>query len=52
MVAKRCGCMPGKRIGRGTPSFPGLQDAESDKESAPGQQLGGPGLADIVLLVP
>ena len=42
----------GKRIGSGTPGFPGLKGAEPDREPAPAQQLGGLGLADIVLCAP
>ena len=42
----------GKRIGSGTPGFPGLKGAEPDREPAPAQQLGGLGLADIVLSAP
>ena len=42
----------GKGIGRGPPGLPGLKGAEPDRESAPAQQLGGLGLADIVLCAP
>jgi hypothetical protein len=42
----------GKGIGRGTPSFPGLKGAEPDGEPAPAQQLGGLGLANVVLCAP
>ena len=42
----------GKGIGRGTPGFPSLKSAEADREPAPAQQLGGLGLADVVLCAP
>jgi hypothetical protein len=42
----------GKAIGRGAAGFPGLKSAEPDREPALAQQLGGLGLADIVLCAP
>ena len=42
----------GKAIRGGTPGFPRLKGSEADREPAPTQQLGGLGLADIVLCAP
>ena len=42
----------GKAIGCGLSCFPSLESAEPDREPASAEQLGGLGLADIVVFAP